>query len=435
MRYLRIAERLFNRPLMVSESKLNVLLSLFGQRSGLALAGLPTVDMIEVSDGDRRRAGYSAKNGIGLIGIYGPLMHRRLDMEFPSGGPTTYAELRQAFDLALADDAVQGIVLDIDSPGGEVSGAFDLADHIYRSRSIKPITAVVNESAYSAAYLLASAASRIVIPRTGGAGSIGVIATHADFSRAEEAQGITVTHVYAGARKADFSPHVPLSPEAVARLQETVNDTYALFVDTVARHRGLKTQAVRDTQAGIFEGEKAVAHKLADEVSAVDHAIANAPKGKGTKLIAASTHATRKEIRTMKVSELKEQNPDLVAQIEAEARKGMIAQAAADAARQEAVTAERNRVLAILGIPGPAAQAHRSLLMEGIREGQSAGDVSLAIHGKEAELLAKAAEGIKTGAVKPAPVVDPGAASTEEAQAQAAADALVKAADAWNKRN
>ncbi|MCK4620712.1 MAG: S49 family peptidase [Desulfuromonadales bacterium] len=349
MKYMRIAERLFNRPLMISEIKLNVIQHYFAQHAGLTVQGVPMPEMIEVSDRERRNAGYSARNGVGVIGIYGPLMHRVLDMEFPSGGPTTYSDIRKAFDLALADDEVQGIVLDIDSPGGEVSGCFDLADHIYHSRAIKPITAVVNESAFSAAYLLASAAQKIILPRTGGCGSIGVIATHTEFSRWEEENGITVTHVYAGDRKADFSPHQPLSEEAGAVLQEMVNDSYKLFVDAVARNRGMTKQQVVDTQAGIFEGKKAVSMKLADQVSAVDKAIATARKGKGTRLISASatTGAQPKE-RKMNATELRAQYPEGVAEIETEARTGMIAEADADTAQAEAVTAEGGRIMELV---------------------------------------------------------------------------------------
>jgi signal peptide peptidase SppA len=352
MKYMRLAERLFNRPLMISEAKLNVVQHYFTQHAGLTINGsaVPTVEAVEVTDRERLQAGYSVKNGIGMIGIYGPLMHRVLAAEFPSGGPTTYAEIRKAFDLAMADDEVMGIVLDVDSPGGEVSGVFDLGDHIYKSRAIKPITAVVNESAFSAAYLLASAAGKVIVPRTGGCGSIGVIATHTEFSRWEEETGITVTHVYAGDRKADFSPHQPLTDEAAASLQEMVNDNYKMFVETVARNRGISKKEVIDTQAGIYEGQKAVTAKLADQVSPVDKAIASARKGKGTRLIAASAQskATRKENKKMPIEELREQNPDLVAQIENEARKGMISQADADAAKASAVTAEVESIMALV---------------------------------------------------------------------------------------
>jgi len=353
MRHMRIAERIFNRPLMISEPKLATILHVFSQRTGLDLAGSALVEatnnspveMVEVSDRDRRRSGYTAKNGLGIIGIHGPLMHRVMEMEFPSGGPTTYADIRHAFDMALSDDEVQGIVLDIDSPGGEVNGAFDLADHIFQSRGIKPITAVVNEAAFSAAYLLASAAETIILPRTGGVGSIGVIATHTEFSKWEEDNGITVKHVYAGARKADFSQHQPLSDEAEHGLQVMVDDAYLLFTETVAKHRGISVQAVVDTEAGVFEGKKAVKAKLADKVSAVDIAITTARKGKGTRIIAASTQigAQQKEITSMDTQELKEQNSDLLAHVE-----GMITVADATTAQTAAVSAETTRVLGVV---------------------------------------------------------------------------------------
>lgn len=352
MRHVRIAERLFNRPLMISEAKLNIIQHLFADKSGIALAVAPvTVEAVQVSENDRRKAGYQVNDGLAIIGIHGPLIHRRMDMEWPSGGPTTYGEIRKAFDLAMADDGVQGIVLDIDSGGGEVSGAFDLADHIYHSRGVKPITAVVDESAYSAAYLLASAAEKIILPRTGGVGSIGVIATHADFSRMEDAAGITVTHVYAGERKADYSPHQPLSDQATAALQEMVDDTYSMFVAAVARNRGMKKEEVIATQAAIYEGQKAVKAKLADAVSAVDTAIASARKGSNNRIISATgttAGAQRKEKRTMTEQEMRDQHPDVVAAIEAKARQGLIAQADAETAKQEAVTAESERLMALV---------------------------------------------------------------------------------------
>lgn len=345
MRNLRIAELLFNRPLMITESKLNVILGVLGPRFNLDVSGLPTAQAAQISDQERSRAGYRATNGIGLISIHGPLMHRVMASDYPSGGPTTYADIRRAFDLALVDDSVEGIVLDLDSPGGEVHGAFDLADHIQQSRGTKPITAVVNESAYSAAYLIASAADRIVVPRTGGVGSIGVIATHADFSRAEDAAGITVTHVYAGARKADFSPHAPLAAEAMAQLQASVEETYRMFVDTVARNRGMSAEAVRGTEAGIYEGKKAVAAGLADEVSPVNRAVASARTRKRT--ATGRALSTTKENRSMTIEELKNEHPDLVAAIEADARSGMISQTEATAATAVAVAAEQERITSL----------------------------------------------------------------------------------------
>ena len=293
MKNLRIAELLFNRPLMISESKLNVILHALGPRFNIDLAGLPPgMSMAQISDQERGRAGYLVVNGVATIGVYGPLLHRVMASDYPSGGPTTYSEIIKAFDTAMLDDAVRELVMIYDTPGGEVHGAFDSADHIFQARGQKPITAIVNESAYSAGYLLASAADRIIIPRTAGVGSIGVIATHADFSRAEDAAGITVTHVIAGARKADFSPHAPLSDPAFAALQGMVNDTYDMFAETVARHRKMSVKDVRATEAGMFEGKKAVAAKLADEVMPVDKAIAS--RGKNKMMITATGRTAKR---------------------------------------------------------------------------------------------------------------------------------------------
>ncbi|MGD9947528.1 MAG: S49 family peptidase [Desulfobulbus sp.] len=353
MRYMRLAERLFNRPLMITESKLNTIQHIFSHKSGFELVGVSsiTVEAVRVEDKQRRSAGtgYQVENGVAIIGIYGPLMHRVLESEFPSGGPTTYGDIRAAFDLAMIDDDVTAIVLDIDSPGGEVSGVFDLADHIYQARGTKPLTAIANESAFSAAYLLASATDRIVLPRTAGVGSIGVIATHADFSRAEDAAGVTVTHVYAGDKKANFSPHQPLSVGALADLQEMVDESYQLFVETVARNRRMSVDDVIATQAGIYEGKKAIKAKLADEVSAVDKAFEVArgvSMGDSNRITpTAMAGAKKMEKHTMNEQEMREKYPDVVAAIEEQARQGMIAQADAETAKKQAVGENTDRLM------------------------------------------------------------------------------------------
>ena len=358
MKNLRIAERLFNTPLMISEDKLNVILHVLGPRFNLDLNSLPKQEAREVSEQERRRAGYRVQSGVGIIPIHGTLVQRAgwLDAE---SGITSYEAIRRAFDMALKDDSVREIVFDCDSPGGEVNGCFDLADHIYASRSVKPSTALVNEQAYSACYLLASAAGRVIITRTGGAGSIGVIATHISQAGWNEKTGLAVTHVFAGARKADFSPHSELSKEALDVLQGMVGDTYEMLVDAVARYRNMTKQQVIETEAGLFVGKKALAAGLADEVSAVDKALGKIAARTKTGTARQVSAAARKESQTMNVEELRQNHPDLVSQIEADARQGMIAQAAHDealqVARQEGTTkaqadataAERARILAV----------------------------------------------------------------------------------------
>lgn len=183
-----------------------------------------------------------------------------------------YGDIRRAFLAALDASDVQAIALLCDSPGGTVEGCFDLAELIYQARGAKPTHAILAESAYSAAYALASACDRISVPRTGGTGSVGVIAMHADLSGMLDEAGVKVTIIRYGERKAEGGPYEPLSDAALARMQADVDTLGELFVDTVARNRGLKASAVRAQQAGTFLGAAGVEAGLADAVAAPDAA-------------------------------------------------------------------------------------------------------------------------------------------------------------------
>jgi ClpP class serine protease len=145
---------------------------------------------------------------------------------------------------------------------------------IYAARGRKPIWAILDEHAYSSAYAIASAADRIIVPRTGGVGSIGVIALFADISKMLQAGGITVNVIQFGARKADGVEVIPFSPEARERFQSDVNTLGELFVATVARNRGIKPDLVRATEADAFMGAEGVRLKLADAVASPDAAFA-----------------------------------------------------------------------------------------------------------------------------------------------------------------
>lgn len=223
------------------------------------------------AEGANPRKGYEVVEGIAIIEVKGTLV-QKLGTLKPTSGMTGYDGIRQNFLTAMHDSAVEAIMLDIDSPGGEVSGCFDLVDTIYAARGTKPIWSILNDSAYSAAYAIASAADRITVPRTGGTGSIGVICMHVDFSAALTDAGFKVTFITYGDRKADGHPEIPLSKEALARFQADIDTMGELFVNTVARNRKIAASAVRDTQAATYLGEQGVAQRLADIVAAPDAA-------------------------------------------------------------------------------------------------------------------------------------------------------------------
>ena len=190
----------------------------------------------------------------------------------PYSGMTGYDGIRQAFLTALTDDAVKGIMLDIDSPGGEVAGCFDLVDEIYRARGTKPIWSVLTESAYSAAYAIASAADRIVVPRTGGVGSVGVIVMHCDWTQKVKDDGLAVTIINYGDRKAESNPYRKLSEQARDAIQQDVDAMGELFVNTVARNRGIAFKTIRSTQAATFLAAEGVELGLADAIASPDAA-------------------------------------------------------------------------------------------------------------------------------------------------------------------
>ena len=204
--------------------------------------------------------------GTGIIEVYDYLSYRADPLMSLFFGNTSYEDIRAQFQSALADPTVKNIVFDINSPGGECAGCFDLVDEIYQARGQKPIYAVLNEDALSAAYAIASAADKRYIARTGSAGSVGVVAMHIDQSGMDAQRGLVFTTIYAGARKADFSSHAPLSPGAMASAQEDVNDVYDIFVATIARNLNVTPAAVRATEAAIYQGKKAVKAGFADSV-------------------------------------------------------------------------------------------------------------------------------------------------------------------------
>lgn len=258
-------QTLFNRPLALQPAYAHALLAQHAEAGPAADSTLLALNV------DAHTSGYTVMGGIALIPIHGVLMHK-LGVLQPFFGMTGYDGIRQNVLIALADPEVRAIALEIDSPGGVVSGCFDLADTIFEARADKPIWAIVNEQACSAAYALASAADVITVPRTGSTGSIGIIYLHMDLSKAQQDAGLKVTLLTYGARKADGHPALPLSDEACTRFEAEIDAMGELFVETVARNRGITSQVVRKTEAGTFLGASGVHAGLADAVLAPDAA-------------------------------------------------------------------------------------------------------------------------------------------------------------------
>ena len=261
-----LASRLYGTPLLLARAKLDVILSVLGER-----VNWPESDLAVPSI--QKRPSIDAPVGIAVIPVVGSLVRRTVGLD-PASGFTSYAEIAGMVDAALSDPSVEGLVLDIDSPGGEAGGVFELGDRIRAADAVKPVWAVAADSAFSAAYAIGCSASRLMVSRTGGVGSIGVIAMHVDQTARDAQQGYRYTPVTAGGHKNDFSPHEKLGPEAHARLQAEVDRLYSMFVDHVAAMRRLDSDAVRATEAGIYFGMDAVTAGLADAVGSLDAVLA-----------------------------------------------------------------------------------------------------------------------------------------------------------------
>jgi signal peptide peptidase SppA len=286
MLHPQIAARAFNTPLLVEPSKAQAFLSGLGPRilgqpvqlegeegasetSGFApvpRASLLASNLTESFE-SRGDAPYPVVEGIAVIEITGVLIHRGAWIG-KSSGQTSYEGISAQIEAAASDPDVRGVALEIDSFGGEVAGVFDLADRIRALREHKPVWAFVAEHAFSAGYALASQASRILLPRTGALGSIGVVVLHTDMSGKLAQDGIAVSLIHSGSHKVDANPYTPLPPEVRAEIQREIDVLRFLFAETVAAGRGAKcdAKAALATEAASFRGTDAVASGLADEV-------------------------------------------------------------------------------------------------------------------------------------------------------------------------
>ena len=277
---------------------------------------------------------YQVKGGTLSIPVKGVLVH---DFGYTIGSWITgYTYIQKAFERAMSDPEVERIALMINSGGGEVAGNFDLVDRLYGLAGQKSVTAFVDEHAYSAAFSIATAAHRIVLPRTGGVGSVGVVTSHIDMSKSLDERGVKITFIHAGKHKVDGNPYEPLPPAVKSRIQSRINGLYTIFVTTVARNLGLPDEVVRNTEALTFSAEEAIDIGFAHEIAPIEEALAAYSGGNSTTVGVLTMSQTTEKPAT-----------------QAENTTVAVDQAALDQARiegrKEGAQAERERIQAILG--------------------------------------------------------------------------------------
>lgn len=355
MTYLpHLATRIFDTPLLIAPQKLEVILAVVGPRIGLDIAAA-------TAEEPRPRKTFEfTPDGIAIIPIEGTLVHKSYGIDAASG-LRSYLDLDDEIEAAAANPAVKGILLDIDSPGGEIAGVFELARTIVAARAAKPVFAAANADAFSAAYLLASGADRIYAGENSGLGSVGVIVTHLDVTGSDEKRGYKYTIFHAGARKADFNPHLPLTDDARAAIESHVGRVYGMLTDAVARNRGVPESAIRETEAALYFGEHAVKAGLADRIGTRKEALSDLrqaivsrrslsilPKGRTSmteEQRAAEPNASAAEIETIRAEARRQGYAEAREIVELCALAGMPARAAALLARDVTAAEARQQLL------------------------------------------------------------------------------------------
>lgn len=391
----RLASLVFNQPHAITPEAAEAIVAALQGRLGeidLDLAALGRQHEAQanafvgrpVLGDDKRYRGYRlTERGAAIVPIQGELVNRGSWLG-ASSGLVSYEGLRHTLRAVAADPQARSIVLDIDSPGGQVTGMAETADLVRSIAEAKPVIAVANGLAASAAYGIASAASRIVVGRDAHVGSVGVVYMHADRSKQFDKAGIKVTLIHAGARKVDGNPFQPLPEDVRGDIQTRIDEAYGSFVALVCEGRpALSEDAIRTTEARVDAGRDAVDRGLADDVSTFDTALAEAEAGRTTTRSRRASRAPQQQETPMNTANgpgatapgtgslTLDQLNDAVASLRttlgfeasaaADAAQPSTAQAVAaapvemktstDAAYKDGIAAERTRIKGILGLP------------------------------------------------------------------------------------
>jgi signal peptide peptidase SppA len=232
-------------------------------------------------DTRRQTSAAISGGGIAVIPIYGVITQRGNMVDDVSGpGMVSTQIVTQMLRQAVADDAVSQILLDIDSPGGSVYGVSELSDVILSARAQKPVVAIANSLAASAAYWVGSQASEFYVTAGGEVGSIGVWQAHQDYSKAMDEAGVKTTLISAGKFKVEGNPYAPLDEEAQGFMQSRVEDYYAAFTKAVAKGRGVPITQVRDGmgQGRVLGADAALAQNMVDGIASFDQVLSKMHK-------------------------------------------------------------------------------------------------------------------------------------------------------------
>ena len=272
LKYARIMAAVASGIWAIEEDYANEMLSILAYKaSGGSFTAEEIAARIEGNTADEPRT--SRDGTVAVLGLRGVLSPRVEAVDNMSGGGGTAAEsFRRRFAQAVNDTSVASIVLDIDSPGGNVQGIPETFSAIMAARGTKPIVAVANNNALSAAFWIASAADEIVVTPSGDVGSIGVRTMHEDLSEKLASEGVKRTVISAGRFKAEGSETEELSSEAAKFLQQRVDTIFEKFTKDVAKGRGVSVKTVRGEfgEGRVVDAQRALAAGMVDRIGSLD---------------------------------------------------------------------------------------------------------------------------------------------------------------------
>jgi signal peptide peptidase SppA len=280
-RFARIARAVRELPWAILPTTFDAMLEVLELRSA---GGQFTAEEIAARIGDRPAGTPIERVGpVAVLPLHGVIAQRMNLFTAISGGTSTEL-FGKAFDEAMADPEVQAIVLDIDSPGGSVAGTEELAQKVFKARGAKPIVAIADSLAGSAAYWIGSQADQFVASPSSQVGSIGVLTSHTDVSKAEDAAGVKTSVISIPDAKSEGHPYAPLSDDARANVVASMQPFYDMFLKAVARGRGVSVADVRDGygQGRVLGASPAKDAGMVDRIEALPETIArlSTPQGR-----------------------------------------------------------------------------------------------------------------------------------------------------------
>lgn len=305
---MRIWNRIAGEPWAITETALHTILEIAARENESPQA-------VAAKLGRNLQNTYSVteRDGVAIIPVTGPLF-RYANLFTMISGASSYELIARDFTTALENPQIKGIILDIDSPGGEVNGVSELSNMVFAARGKKPVVAYASGDAASGAYWIASAADEIVVSETSALGSIGVVGMYQGKS-GKSAEAVEIV--------SSQSPHKRLDPttdDGRSRLQIRIDSMADVFIETIARNRNVSTENVQNHYGGgdVMIGAKAVSAGLADRIGSLEGLIAElsspqkSPRTEGF-FNAQNQPPSTQEKKQMDIETLKKDHPDLVA--------------------------------------------------------------------------------------------------------------------------